>query len=237
MTNSKDGWGCRETSWLAAGIIGLVAAIILGVSADWAWLLAILGGAVVAVLVGLILLNFFCKEADESESVAAAPAADPIPAVAPVAAPEPAVTETAPEPSAAVEPQAAEPVVDEPVVEPVVDPEPVPAAPVEAAPTPAAPSVEGGEKPVAMAAARGGQPDDLKVIQGIGPKLEELCHSLGIYHFDQIAGWGPNEVAWMDSNLPRFKGRVTRDNWVAQAKEIVEVGVDVYAERAKNSGK
>ena len=48
MTNSKDGWGCRETSWLAAGIIGVVAAIILGVSADWAWLLAILGGAVVA---------------------------------------------------------------------------------------------------------------------------------------------------------------------------------------------
>ncbi|OUD08701.1 hypothetical protein BVC71_12280 [Marivivens niveibacter] len=231
MTNKNDGWGCRETSWLAAGIIGLVAAIILGVSADWAWLLAVLGGVVVAVLVGLILLNFFCKEADVSETVTAAPATDPAPAVAPVTAPEPIVTEPAAKPIETPVAQEAEPAVAEPVAEPA------PEKPVEAAPAPVAPSVEGGEKPVAMAAARGGQPDDLKVIQGIGPKLEELCHSLGIYHFDQIAGWGANEVAWMDSNLPRFKGRVTRDNWVAQAKEIVEVGVDVYAERAKNSGK
>ena len=60
--------------------------------------------------------------------------------------------------------------------------------------------------------------DDLKKIKGVGPKLEELLHSLGIYHFGQIAGWGPAEVAWIDSNLEGFSGRVTRDDWVGQAK-------------------
>ncbi len=45
-------------------------------------------------------------------------------------------------------------------------------------------------------AADGG--DDLKRIKGVGPKLEALLHSLGIYHFDQIAAWGPAEVAWVD---------------------------------------
>jgi NADH-quinone oxidoreductase subunit E len=68
-----------------------------------------------------------------------------------------------------------------------------------------------------MEAAREGGPDDLKKIKGVGPKLEQLLHTLGIYHFDQIAAWGPAEVAWMDDNLQGFRGRVTRDDWVAQA--------------------
>ena len=83
------------------------------------------------------------------------------------------------------------------------------------APTPAA-----QKKPAGLAAAREGQPDDLKVIVGIGPVLEKLLHSLGFFHFDQIAAWGPDEVAWVDENLEGFKGRVTRDNWVAQAGEL-----------------
>jgi NADH-quinone oxidoreductase subunit E len=75
-------------------------------------------------------------------------------------------------------------------------------------------------KPKALKVARGGRPDDLKVILGIGPKLEALCHRLGFFHFDQIAAWTPAEIAWVDNNLEGFKGRVTRDGWVAQAKEL-----------------
>ena len=75
-------------------------------------------------------------------------------------------------------------------------------------------------KPKALKAARKGNPDDLKIIKGIGPKLEVLCHSLGFYHYDQIAAWTPAEIAWVDDNLEGFKGRVTRDGWVAQAKEL-----------------
>ena len=59
-------------------------------------------------------------------------------------------------------------------------------------------------------------------IEGIGPKLEELCHSLGFFHFDQIANWTAPRVAWVDENLTGFKGRVTRDKWVAQARLILD---------------
>lgn len=92
-----------------------------------------------------------------------------------------------------------------------------------------------GTKPAALKAPRKGAADDLKAIEGIGPALEKLCHELGIYHFDQIAGWGAAEVAWMDTNLKGFKGRVTRDKWVAQAKLIGEVGMDEFLRRAKTN--
>ncbi|MDZ4096992.1 MAG: NADH-quinone oxidoreductase subunit NuoE [Paracoccaceae bacterium] len=94
---------------------------------------------------------------------------------------------------------------------------------------------EGGTKPKGLKAARKGQPDDLKTIEGIGPALEKLCHSLGIFHFDQIAGWGEAEIAWMDGNLKGFKGRVTRDKWVAQARLIGEVGIADFLIRAKTN--
>lgn len=86
----------------------------------------------------------------------------------------------------------------------------------EAAPAPVAEAV----KPQGLSAARDGQPDDLKLIKGIGPKLEKLCHSLGYYHYDQIAAWTASEIAWVDENLEGFKGRVTRDEWVPQARDL-----------------
>ena len=100
---------------------------------------------------------------------------------------------------------------------------------------PAAAPVEAGTKPAALTAPRDGKGDDLQKLEGIGPALEKLCHELGIYHYDQIAGWGAAEVAWMDSNLKGFKGRVTRDKWVAQAKLIIEVGMEEFLRRAKTN--
>ena len=76
-------------------------------------------------------------------------------------------------------------------------------------------------KPVGLSAPRGGAEDDLKLINGIGPALEELCHKLGYWHFDQLAAWTDAEIAWVDDNLEGFKGRVTRDDWVGQAKAFV----------------
>lgn len=75
-----------------------------------------------------------------------------------------------------------------------------------------------GTRPAALDGPRGGTADDLKRVKGIGPKMEKICNSLGFYHFDQIAAWTSDEVAWVDANLEGFKGRVTRDEWVAQAK-------------------
>ena len=53
---------------------------------------------------------------------------------------------------------------------------------------------------------------------------KELLNSLGYYHFDQIAEWTPAEIAWVDENLKGFKGRVTRDGWVAQAEILAKGG-------------
>lgn len=95
------------------------------------------------------------------------------------------------------------------------------AAPVAATPAAASAAASGaGTKPATLAAARGGQPDDLRQLSGVGPKMEQTLHAMGIFHFDQIASWGPQELAWMDANLQGLKGRASRDGWVAQAKAL-----------------
>lgn len=98
-----------------------------------------------------------------------------------------------------------------------------------------APEAESGTKPTGIDAPREGKGDNLRQIEGVGPALEKLLHSMGIFHFDQVAAWGEAEVAWMDSQLKGFKGRVTRDKWVAQAKLIGEVGIEEFLIRAKTN--
>ena len=97
-------------------------------------------------------------------------------------------------------------------------------------------AAEAGEKPATLDAAREGGPDDLKLIKGVGPKLEGMLHSMGFYHFDQIAAWTPQEIAWADQNLVGFKGRVSRDNWVDQARHLAEGGETEFSKRAKKDG-
>jgi NADH-quinone oxidoreductase subunit E len=63
------------------------------------------------------------------------------------------------------------------------------------------------------------QPDDLKGISGIGPKLESVLNSLGVWTYAQIAAWTPEEIAWVDDYL-QFKGRIERDEWIAQAAAL-----------------
>ena len=92
------------------------------------------------------------------------------------------------------------------------------------------------KKPRTMKAARTAGADDLKMIKGVGPALEKLLHGLGFFHFDQIAKWTAQEVHWVDENLEGFKGRVSRDNWVEQAKVLAEGGQTEFSKRAKYSG-
>lgn len=86
-------------------------------------------------------------------------------------------------------------------------------------------------RPTGLDGPRGGVADDLKKIKGVGPKLELLLHSLGYYHFDQIGGWSAEEIAWVDSNLEGFNGRVTRDDWVNQARLLAAGGETEFSER------
>lgn len=88
-------------------------------------------------------------------------------------------------------------------------------------------------KPKGLTAARSGKADDLKMIKGIGPKLEILCNKLGFFHFDQIAAWTAGEISWVDDNLEGFKGRVTRDEWVKQAAILAKGGSTEFANRVK----
>ncbi|WP_206080284.1 hypothetical protein [Pacificoceanicola onchidii] len=91
-----------------------------------------------------------------------------------------------------------------------------------------------GSKPAMLDGPRDGGADNLKEIKGVGPKLEQLCNSLGIYHFDQIAAWSKDELAWIDSNLAGFKGRATRDDWVGQAKILASGGETEFSQRVED---
>lgn len=90
-----------------------------------------------------------------------------------------------------------------------------------------------GVKPKTLDAPLEGKADNLKKIKGVGPKLEKLCNRLGFWHFDQIANWTDAEVAWVDANLEGFKGRVTRDDWVAQAKLLAEGRTTEFSKRVE----
>ena len=89
------------------------------------------------------------------------------------------------------------------------------------------------KKPRVLTAARKSGADDLKMIKGVGPKLEKLLNTLGFYHFDQISKWSGDEIAWVDDNLEGFRGRVERDNWVNQAGILTKGGVTEFSKRAK----
>jgi len=110
-------------------------------------------------------------------------------------------------------------------------PKPKPKAKPKAKPTPApapahkdhaAAAGAGEAKPALLSKARGGKADDLKMIKGVGPKLEKELNAAGVYHFDQIASWNAEQVAWADQHLVSFKGRVSRDDWVAQAAGLAK---------------
>ena len=65
-------------------------------------------------------------------------------------------------------------------------------------------------------------PDDLKLISGVGPKLEQVLNGMGIWKFAQIADWSAEEIAYVDDYL-QFKGRIGRDEWLNQAAELGKV--------------
>ncbi|MEY4985056.1 MAG: hypothetical protein RIR62_3322 [Pseudomonadota bacterium] len=231
------------SGWLIASGAGVVAFAVAKVVGQFDYTPSVFFGALVALAGGLVLgMPWGAKDRIPKPEAAAshdAPAAAaPAPAPMAEAAAAPAVVMSAP-------------VAEAPVAKPAAAPAPAPKA--EAAPKPKAPAAKpaakakadpapaaaaapvGGTKPKALKSARKGVADDLKVIEGVGPALEKLLNEHGIFHIDQIASWGAAEVEWMDGNLKGFKGRVTRDKWVAQAKLIGEVGIEEFLRRAKTN--
>jgi NADH-quinone oxidoreductase subunit E len=223
MMPDKNG-NCRTVSQWAAIALGALGFLLALKWLEWGLVWSLIAGIVVFLVFLFVLVRILCG--DEKQS-AATPVATPAPA--PAAAPAPAPKSApAPAPKPAPTPAAAAP---------ASKAEPAPkAAPKAAKPKPApapakASSSDGSGKPAALTKPRAGGADDLKRIKGVGPALEKNLNDLGIYHFDQIAGFTAAEVAYVDNNLVRFKGRATRDNWVAQAKTLAEGGETDFSQR------
>lgn len=98
---------------------------------------------------------------------------------------------------------------------------PAPAPSAAPAPERAVParSARRGVKPPVLASARNGAPDDLTLIEGVSLQQQSTFYSLGVFHFDQIAAWNADHVAWIDQYL-RLGGRIDEEGWIDQAAEL-----------------
>ncbi len=91
------------------------------------------------------------------------------------------------------------------------------AAPKKAAPKAEKPAEKPAAKAKAAPAAAGA--DDLKQLSGVGPALEKKLHESGVTTFAQIAAWTEADVEEFGEKLS-FKGRIEREGWIEQAKEL-----------------
>jgi NADH-quinone oxidoreductase subunit E len=94
-------------------------------------------------------------------------------------------------------------------------------------------SPQDASKPETLSGPREGGADDLKKIKGIDPKVEQTLNGMGVYHFDQIAGWTAAQAAWVDRNIEGGEGTVIRDDWVAQARMLASGGDTEFASRVE----
>ncbi|MBK8375158.1 hypothetical protein [Sphingorhabdus sp.] len=111
-----------------------------------------------------------------------------------------------------------------PVAKPKVEAKPkaAPAAKPKVAPKPKA-TPKPAPKPVI--------PDNLELLKGVGPKLNTLLKSLGVTSFEQVAAWNAADIAEIDSKLGNFAGRISRDNWVDQAKLLSAGDIKTFEKR------
>ncbi len=225
----------KNTAPISSGIL-TVAAIFGILAAGIAYFLLKYGvfgsffiGLIIAIIVAIILmLGWREPQSGQQEGAAPAPKPDATPAPEPAAAPVAAATPAEPVAAAPAPKKATAP-------KKAAAPKKKPAAKKASAATPA-PAARAEGTPEFLSEAREGGPDDLKQIKGVGPKLEQTLHGMGIYHFDQIANWGPQEQAWMDDNLAGFKGRATRDDWVSQAKTLSAGGSTEFSQKVDKGG-
>lgn len=78
-----------------------------------------------------------------------------------------------------------------------------------------------------IAAASADQKDDLKLINGVGPFIEQKLNNLGIYTFEQISQFDDELSNQVTDAIEFFPGRIQRDDWVGQAKILLQQKNDV----------
>lgn len=223
MADTTGKLRCMGTCWTVgalAGVLGGVLLVVLGgLSTTGAVFLAVL----ITLVLGLFLTLTLCKPLPTSREVQARHRAAT--AGAQTTAPSPAPmahrsADAAPMPSAAHAAATTPASADSPAAKSsTASTQPLSAA-GHAAIVTREPSAATDGRPPLLSTPRDGRADDLKRIRGVGPGMEKMLNDMGVYHFDQIAHWNTAEVAWVDDNLEGFKGRVSRDGWVDQARHL-----------------
>ena len=71
------------------------------------------------------------------------------------------------------------------------------------------------------AISRPAQPDDLKRLSGVGPKLEQTLNSLGVWTYAQVAAWAPEEIAYVE-DMTGLDGAVATNKWLSQAASLAK---------------
>jgi predicted flap endonuclease-1-like 5' DNA nuclease len=88
-------------------------------------------------------------------------------------------------------------------------------------------------KPLILSSPRPTGKDKLIKIKGIDLKVEKDLNKLGIFHFNQIAGWSSKNCDWIEEFL-LLPGTAKRNQWIEQAK-ILELGKEtVYSQKVDN---
>ena len=64
--------------------------------------------------------------------------------------------------------------------------------------------------------------DDLSKIHGIGPAFARTLNKMGLYSFDQIAHWTPEDIDKVAKKLYTAPERIKRDKWIIEAKKLHE---------------
>ena len=72
-----------------------------------------------------------------------------------------------------------------------------------------------------------GPADDLKLINGVGPVLEQTLNAIGITTWRQVAALTPEQIEAVEAEAG-FKGRIARNNWLQQADVLARCGVEEY---------
>jgi predicted flap endonuclease-1-like 5' DNA nuclease len=228
MDNNKGKIELALGSWLVALAGGTLAGTLLWVLGGWTFL----QGAFVGLLVFLVVGGFLSwtmtrplPGPGEVKINPPTPGADARPTKA--SAPKAAPVTAAPAPTASAKVQPSKRLAGEEDLAArkgdwkYEKEKPAKPATKKAAPAKTAASTDTAGRPVHLSDAPEGAPDDLKKISGVGPKLEQTLNSLGIWHFEQVAKLTKDDIAWVDERL-RFKGRIERDDWVGQARELAK---------------
>ena len=192
---------CPTACYLLAAAIGGFA--FMHLMDNLGFILSAIVGLVIFFIAGAVMRMLFCKRMEEAMP-AAAMATPAAPAATKPAAKKPAAKKPAAKKAAAPKAAAKKP-----------------AAKKAAAPKTAAKKPAAKRKTPALYTKKPAKVDDLKLISGVGPKLEKTCNSIGVWQFEQIAGWNKKDIAMVDDKVS-FKGRIERDNWVGQAKKLAK---------------